>query len=250
MVHRDGIDFHSVYPEHSDVSFRNKYPKISKTKKCIVLDIDSTMVNTYDDYSMISKLRLMEDPSLMDVRNRSYFLTLFDVNGKKGKGDMMNLWGVTRPGLRDFLKFCQAYFQHVIVWSAGDYDYVHALCRRLFQGLKYPDAILTRDDCEEKHDKPVKPLAKIIEMEGFNHLTMADIIILDDRTYTFIPNVNNGVLIPEYSPEAKSGRSYESKKDQLRREDNALEQFQNWLLRHEVIHCNDVRSLKKDNIFT
>jgi len=56
---------------------------------------------------------------------------------------------------------------------------------------------------------------------------------------TFHYNKDNGILIPPYEPEL-----YE-----IHHEDHAFLQLMGWLSLPEVLNCEDVRLLDKNNIF-
>src|SRR5439155_1317619 len=122
----------SFYQYRSDASVLN----IPRTNKSIVLDIDETLVHTFegDCQTKFQQLNLMDDPALIDLRSRLYVLPLVDLS-KTGNSGVNLYWGVMRPSLRDFLRFCNKYFQNVCIWSAGHRDYVHGVCNQIFRGI-------------------------------------------------------------------------------------------------------------------
>ena len=108
--------------------------------------------------------------------------------------------------------------------------------------MKAPHHIFTRDHCDQRASILEKPIIKM--SNNFKpHMGLHNTLILDDRNSTF-ENVNpqNGILIPRYNPNEFV--------DDLRKHDDALYKFQRWLLKPEVITCNDLRNLDKNNIFT
>ena len=121
----------------------------------------------------------------------------------------------------EFIDFCFQYFSRVIVWSAGDYDYVHQIVNHIFIKNK-PEAVYSRPDTlflnEEDH---LKPLSKILD--NLDHA-----YIIDDRMENFRRNTDNGILIVPYVGE----------------EDFSLLKIQKWLLRDETIN-SDVRIDKR-----
>lgn len=238
-------DFYSIYPTRDDIGLSSLFPSIPKTDKTLILDIDQTLLCTYDNEEAFKDLKIMKDKTCLDIKERTYTFKLFDLDGNKGKGVAIELWGVYRPGLKQFLRFCFAYFLHVVIWSAGQYDYVHAICAKMFVGLNQPKAILTQRDCENMNRRYTKPIVKVANILNVD---VSTIVILDDRVYTFNPNPDNGILIPEYNPEQKGGNTRESKLSAIRDPDTAFNQFQTWLLKPEIAGCSDMRYITK-NIF-
>jgi hypothetical protein len=232
--------FYPIYTSGGEIG--KLYPEVPRTDKVIVLDIDQTLVCTYDDEKLFETLEVMTDNSLLDIRTRAYLITLFDLGGKKGEGKELRLWGVFRPHMKSFIKFCFDYFKHVIIWSAGEYDYVHGICKKIFHGGKYPHMIFTKNDCETNRTRYVKPLSKVAQAIGCD---MSKIIILDDRVYTFGPNPSNGILIPGYCPEDWGSKGKENAVNALRISDQRLLEFVHWLMRPEVVSGTDVRNLDK-----
>ena len=124
----------------------HKIPDKPLTDKCIVLDLDETLVhsNSQPDINLLKELKLITDPQNMDLRNRVYKITMDDVVSKRGAGDKTEMWGIFRPGVRQFLIDCFTYFKIVIVWSAGRRNYVHTIVDKLFDGLKRRFREITR----------------------------------------------------------------------------------------------------------
>lgn len=130
------------------------------------------------------------------------------------------------------------YFAKVIVWSAGDRDYVHNMVKSLFKHHPDPDAIYTRDHIKYKNRKTedyYKPLSAI---EGID---FSKTLFLDNKKDNFRENEDNGIHIPDYEPETYKGGAYAK--------DKYLYLLMNWLLRDEVMNCKDVRKLSKTDIF-
>ncbi len=203
--------------------------------KCIVLDLDETLVHTFDG-EKIERLGIFRDPQLMDLRSRVSRISMNDVVGKKGAGKVDHMWVALRPGAREFLSYC---FQHytVVVWSAGKKRYVQAVVKYLFRGFKIQH-VLSYDDCEFTDSKDLhKPLSKIITLLG-NGYTLDNILLVDDRVSNFLDNPDNGLLVPPYKPR----ETVES----LRREDSTLQRVQEFL--ESARGATNIRQVDK-NIF-
>ena len=222
----------------------DKIPFKSLTNKCIVLDLDETLVHSYENVSELNSLNIMRDSKLLDLRGRAYELSMDDVVYKKGQGIKTEMWGITRPHVKDFLIFCFSYFKVVAVWSAGKKKYVEAIVDYLFRDIKRPHVIYSRDDCEKTTDNIlIKPIEKMIKQESLTkYMSLENTFIIDDRTTVFeTPNPYNGIQIPAYAPDSNI-RS-------LRTDDISLKQLMTWLLRPEVVNALDVRDLDKSGIF-
>ena len=220
-------------------------PFKSLTDKCIVLDLDETLVHSNERLDQLREIGILKDSKLLDLKKRTYLLTLDDVVYKKGTGKKTEMWGITRPHVKEFLVSCFSYFKVVAVWSAGKKKYVEAIVDYLFRDIKRPHVVYSRDECEATtNGLLVKPLTKMIENEpGLSkYMNLDNTFILDDRRSVFeSENLNNGIQIPAYKP-AFNTRS-------LRTDNISLKQLMIWLYTPEVINCNNIRDLDKTGIF-
>lgn len=223
----------------------DKIPFKALTNKCIVLDLDETLVHSNDNIDELKSLGIMTDPQLIDLRNRTYEISMDDVVYKKGQGIKTDMWGIVRPHVKEFLIACFSYFKVVAVWSAGKKKYVEAIVDFLFKDIKRPHIVYSRDECERTTDNTLtKPLEKMIKQElGLSkYMSLDNTFIIDDRTSVYeVPNPNNGIQIPAYAP-AFNIRT-------LRNDDIALKQLMTWLLNPDVMNSTDVRNLNKSDIF-
>lgn len=156
---------------------------------------------------------------------------------------MMDMAGVIRPHMREFLLFASNYFQVVTVWSAGIKDYVDKITNNIFMDQRRPLIVYSRDECVEQNGKWVKPITKMAKDPKLGGImNLENTLIVDDRPHTFNPNLGNGILIPEYTP----GARYEL----MNAEDIAWLQIRQWLLKPEVMNSSDVTTLDKTSIFS
>lgn len=216
----------------------------SMTDKCLILDLDQTCVNTFDDddYITFKNLPIYTDARYLSIRPRLYSFSIPDPEAKRGSGTMMDMAGVVRPHMRDFLLFAQSYFQVIAVWSAGIKDYVDKITNVIFMDQRRPVVVYSRNECVESNGKWVKPIEKMGEDPRLGGLmTLDNTYIVDDRPHTFNPNPGNGILIPGYEPRAR----YEL----MNAEDLAWYQLKQWLLKPEVMNSKDIRQLDKTTIF-
>ena len=220
-------------------------PSKPLTNKCIVLDIDETVVHSSEKLGQLRKLGILSDPNLLDLKKRTYLLSLDDVVYKKGTGKKTEMWGITRPHVKEFLIACFSYFRVVAVYSAGKKKYVEAIVDYLFRDIKRPHIIYARDECEAAtNGLLIKPLTKMIKQEAglSKYMNLDNTFILDDRTSVFeTVNPNNGIQIPAYKPALNI--------TSLRTDDVALKQLMMWLYLPEVMNSDNIRDLDKSAIF-
>lgn len=219
-------------------------PSTSITDKCVVLDLDQTLIATQDNTNNLKQLGIMSDANLISLRNRVYYLTLEDLE-KPGVGTKYDFWGVTRPHIQEFLIFCFSYFKIVAVWSAGKRPYVEAIVDHIFKDLRPPHVVFTHDDIIiGPNGHIIKPLTKMIESNPVlrRNMSLQNILAIDDNASTFNQNNGNGVLIPAYDPSPTINA--------LGRDDHTLLQLKFWLLQPEVVNARDVTILDKSKIFS
>jgi len=227
-------------PYHTPVDDISPRPM---TDKCIILDLDETLVHTQEEMTELHKLKILSDPKLLALRKRTYLLRLEDLE-KPGYGTSYDLWGVVRPHVPEFLLFCFSYFKVVAVWSAGARPYVDAVVDHLFKDLPRPHVVFTRDDVLFDKNKQVeKPLQKMMEYHPIlrEHMSHANTFVLDDNHGTFVYNPKNGVHIPRYEPEATVHA--------LMKDDDTVLKFRDWLLQPDIMQAVDVTTLPKHDIF-
>lgn len=147
-------------------------------------------------------------------------------------------WGIMRPDLRHFLKFCFIYFKEVNIWTAGNAMYADEVCNSIFSDIGHrPNNIYSYDKCETNGKFGYhKPLSKI--MTG--NLKYENTFIIDDRYANFLDNLGNGILIPQFSPKTP---------EDLFKEDHAISQLMAWFMTPEVMKCKDITKLGKVGIF-
>jgi hypothetical protein len=211
-----------------------------KTNKTIVLDLDSTLLHTCDDMGIWDSLEIYTNPRNAKLRSRVYYFDLIDVTEKIGTGSKTVLWGVLRPHVHTFLRFCHDYFENIIVWSAGQKKYVHTICDFLFQEFdKQPVVIFSYENCEIGSNYIYKTLSKF--QNGEVNIPINTMYALDDYDATFSKNKDNGLHIPPYEPEFDYNGIME--------DDKTLLNLMYWLTNPEVMNASDVRKLDKAGCF-
>lgn len=226
----------------------DKIPNKPLTDKCIVLDLDETLVHSSEKLENLVDMGIMSHSDLIDLRKRTYRMDIDDVVYKKGTGIKTSMWGITRPNVRQFLIECFSYFKIVAVWSAGRKKYVEAIVDYLFKDLRRPHIIYTYDNCERTSSGLiVKPLRKMINnVKGLSkYMSLKNTFMIDDRTTVYSgfenDNPDNGIQIPAYKPDFETTC--------LKCEDDRLKQLVEWFHQSEVIKSKDVRKLDKSKVF-
>jgi TFIIF-interacting CTD phosphatase-like protein len=159
----------------------------SITPYTLVLDMDETLVNTADSITELGNVHAT-------LADRVYMISFPEVNGNTIIPQ--TVWGVKRPYLNPFLEFCFKYFAKVILWSAGEYDYVHKVAEDIFRNLPKPDYILTRNDCIDTKDGCIKPLSTLYKMDPM--IKPHHTLFIDDEPLSYLYDPNNAIDIPKY----------------------------------------------------
>ena len=100
--------------------------------------------------------------------------------------------------LQEFLEYCFRRFKYVIIWSAGQRDYVNKHIQHVFSSLPSPHLVWHFDHCGQSPDSYTKPLAKLTS--ALPDLDVSKTFIVDDRAGNFTSvNPENGILMHEFS---------------------------------------------------
>lgn len=222
---------------------RDRVPTISITDKCIVLDLDNTLICTADEgKENRSLISILNSPTNFPIHNRLYCLDFEDYD-RPGEGTTCSMLGVRRPYLDQFLYFCFAYFKVVAVWSAGTKPYVDAVVNEIFADIQPPHIVFSRDETERRDKRTVKPLQKLYDANEMTrrYMNPRNTLIVDDLSSNFEDNLNNGILIPGYQPSFTTSS--------INQNDESLKQLVEWFSKNEIKMASDVRTLNKAQIF-
>lgn len=154
--------------------------------KCIVLDIDNTLVHTNTKIKKHLIDTIMTEEKYYYMRRRIY-------NVKKS-GNIY--YGVKRPYLEDFINFCFLNFDYVCVWSAAEKNYVYDMTKIIFCRSESPDLVFTGEQTTYINGNPVKDLNIIADALS---IKLDDIVAVDDTLSTFSKNPDNAILIYKYT---------------------------------------------------
>jgi len=228
--------FESIRTWVSD-RFRSNRRQASRAQRHIVLDMDETLVHTFENRKDLNSLKLFSSPRFFTLRSRIYVL-------------QEPLWGATRPHLERFIQTCFDEFSTVTIWSAGEGNYVNDVVQRVFRGLPKPDLVLSRGNClidiagldqgEEIRKKPIYKVGEYYEELGRLDIRMdeTNTLIVEDNPESIASEDRfNSVLIPEYSPEPTG--------EALLRDDRTLETLASWFSQDQFRRSSDVRYVSR-----
>jgi hypothetical protein len=239
-----------IYPIASD-----NIPLIPISNKCVVLDLDQTLIATQDNMSSLKNLGILTDPKLISLRNRIYHITIYNSKNDNSKNDnskndnskndkVYEYWGIVRPHINEFLLFCFSYFKVVAIWSAGERKYVEEIVAHIFKDLPKPHIIYARENTQISKNSVLKSLDKLFNHNSIfkKYMNAKNTLAIDDNLTTFANNKGNGVGIPAFEPDLTIAS--------MSKDDDTLLKLMYWLLQPQVISCDDVTKLDKSKIFT
>ena len=217
---------------------------MSYQNKCIVLDLDETLIHTYSkkDITDVQGYKYLNDN--ISMRGRLYRLDF-------GSSDIGYMWSLKRPGVDAFLRYVMSNFGTVIVWSAGTAHYVEKVVEWLFTPLgTYPDAVFSREYCETitvgthkgSLTKPISKLTKERTGDIYNRINYNNCFFVDDNTISTSYNASNAITIPKFHPEPNL-------KSMASEDDTSLYQLIAWLETSSTKTSQDIRLLTKP-VFT
>lgn len=186
----------------------------------IVLDVDECLLHTHDK-SILTGIRNYEFGERRVLK--------IDI-------DEMQFIAYARPMVRKFLKFCNKYFNKVIIWSAGSKNYVDAIVKLLFWEINNPYIIMTRDDCSKTNNGELyKPLSKVYaKVQGSDS---TNTILVDDREFNSVDDPYNIINIPRYEPK-RNEKGFEE-------DDIHLTDIMYWFCIPEVRNSKDIKLVTK-----
>lgn len=183
-------------------------------KIAVVLDIDETLAHTKESIAEFVENKLHTAEQFAEIRKRLYWLDFYSPNGELES----RLWGIKRPHLDIFLRYCFNNVDCVIVWSAGTKRYVDRMVKVLFTDAGHPEPhyVFSREDCYTMEDDDlVKPLKLLTVLEPTIPVDPNNMIIIDNKESNFIFNTSNALLIDDYNPNGNISELLEDDKNLL-----------------------------------
>jgi len=156
---------------------------MSKLKKNIVLDLDSTMVHTSSDLEAYTQLNLI----MGEKNNLETRIKYFELQSKCLDPNDRKMWTVLRPYTKEFLEFCTRYFNKIIIFTAGQEEYAHKIKDILEEvlGNKFTDVVYSYNYCYIPNKKNIhKPLSIFKNNVHLQDVDEKNTFALDDRYFS------------------------------------------------------------------
>lgn len=214
-----------------------------RTNKVIILDIDHTLVSSMLDKQLQIFLSLSpQEQGLHRVLDLSMGR---DDDTMDDDGYETQMKSICRPHLHNFLTWCNSYFSHVIIWTAGTSSYAEAVVSALYDDRIYPrPLVFSRKDCffdGTTYRKPIETLISRFSLQNF--MDMRNCVIVDDTPTTYNYNPDNAIAIPPFLRENFSPET-------LLQSDECLLHIKAWFETDRVLKSTDLASLSdKATIF-
>lgn len=150
---------------------------------------------------------------VLDLDETLLYSTTRPVNGKSPDYQYGDLVGYHRPSALDFLRYCRAHFDHVIVFTAGAPNYAMAMIEALQQrsGVSF-DYTFDRRACIEetentgfleywnRYAKYLQTLRdRLLPEDVAKTIDWDDTLLLDDLAHNARENLRQAVLMPKFS---------------------------------------------------
>ncbi len=211
------VRYRFLYPGYEGFKSVSKPSSGRKGKKlAICLDLDETLVRTFQD-------ERQPDDLTHEYRERAYDC------------DKHNMWGLKRPYLNEFLRFCRKNFSPFIIWTAGNKEYADYIVETIFTEGFMPDYVYHYDHCTTYNRTYIKDLNRIYTEWN---LSPSQLLMIDNNADVFTPlDKYNLVNIPDYMPDIYDDDN-----------DICLKELIEWLKGVKRSRY-DVQNISKRNIF-
>lgn len=167
--------------------------------KVLVLDMDETLIHTLGASARIELLTSYPNATAALQACGDLFGVRFERTVRPSGTDREeDVLVIKRPGVDEFLRRARKTFSHVLIWSAGQKEYVEKVIDGLFERHPPPDLVMTYDDIHHESNGYSKPLSRVYEK--VDAASPKNTILVDDCESNFIHDTNNGVKIKRYAP--------------------------------------------------
>lgn len=230
-------------------------------KKYIVLDLDATLINTFNTKSGKCILKMSKNNNdLAYLRSKMYSINTIDWD-EQGKEYEISFLGVIRPYLEEFIEYLIERFDEIFIWSAGSKGYVNSVTEFIFNPHKYkPKIIFVNKETVFDGYTVIKPLEKLLEQfrEKYSYIedqpTLKNTYFIDDRADVGSMNKKNMIIVPPYHIEnmefKDDGTELETFISEIDRKDTALKDLIRFFDKtHKEKDITDIRDLDKRYIF-
>ena len=188
----------------------DKLPKVEiekislSNKKLLLLDLDETLIHSDFSEQFLDNENIKYDGIISFLLDNSYRKIgnkndeidtniTYDESKEDSDEKKLNSVGIfIRPGVQKFLDEVSKYFE-VGIFTASIPEYADAAINYLDPENKYIKLRLYRNNCIN-----VGNLFKVKDLRILKNINIKNIVLVDNNMYSFIPQLNNGILINSF----------------------------------------------------
>ena len=188
---------------------------IDKNKKLLLLDLDETLIHSEYKFSYNNKISNSDK-----IKEKCIYK---EIHFKEGESEFQMIIFI-RPFLNDFLENMNSYFD-LGIFTAALKNYAEAALKIIDPSEKFFKFKFFRDSCININDK-----IYIKDLSIIDNYDLKNIILVDNSLYSFLNNLNNGVLVNSFY--------YDENDDQLI--------FAKNYILNSLLNCDDVRIVNEE----
>ena len=189
--------------------------EIDKNKKLLLLDLDETLIHSEYKFGYFNKT--LNSEKMKENCNHK------EIKFKEGEMEFQMIIFI-RPFLNDFLENMNSYFD-LGIFTAALKNYAEAALKIIDPSEKFFKFKFFRDSCINIDDK-----IYIKDLSIIDNYDLKNIILVDNSLYSFLNNLNNGVLVNSFYYDES---------------DKQLIFAKNYIL-NSLLYCDDVRIVNEE----
>ena len=196
---------------NNQISYNNN----DKNKKLLLLDLDETLIHSEYKFGYFNNISNTEKIKENCIHKEIQF--------KEGEFEFQMIIFI-RPFLNDFLENMNSYFD-LGIFTAALKNYAEAALKIIDPSEKFFKFKFFRDSCINIDDK-----IYIKDLSIIDNYDLKNIILVDNSLYSFLNNLNNGVLVNSFYYDES---------------DKQLIFAKNYIL-NSLLYCDDVRIVNEE----
>ena len=168
-------------------------------KKLLLLDLDETLIHADFSEEFLNNKNIKYDAIISFYSDNSNendemdFNITDDESKDYSNEKVLNSVGIfIRPGIQKFLAEITKYFE-VGIFTASIQEYADAVINYFDPDNKYIKLRLYRNNCINVGD-----LLRVKDLRILGNINFKNIVLVDNNIYSFIPQLNNGILINSF----------------------------------------------------
>ncbi len=196
---------------NNQISYHNN----DKNKKLLLLDLDETLIHSEYKFSYNNKISNSDK-----IKEKCIYK---EIHFKEGESEFQMIIFI-RPFLNDFLENMNSCID-LGIFTAALQNYAEAALKIIDPSEKFFKFKFFRDSCINIDDK-----IYIKDLSIIDNYDLKNIILVDNSLYSFLNNLNNGVLVNSFY--------YDENDDQLI--------FAKNYILNSLLNCDDVRIVNEE----